>query len=150
MRTAKYLIVAVGLILSCLAPASSFAQAQSAPRPGQVPLAQQAPAIVAPAAAPAAQTTATPDLGYILGPEDVIQVDVLGRSDFSAKSKVGTDGKIQLPLLGSVDASNRTVLQLSDDIKRALQKGGFFTQPIVAVQVVSYASRYVTVLGAVG
>lgn len=95
-------------------------------------------------------TSGTPDQGYILGSEDVVQVDVLGRSDFSAKSKVGTDGKIQLPLLGSVDASNRTVLQLSDDIKRALQKGGFFTQPIVAVQVVSYASRYVTVLGAVG
>ena len=63
---------------------------------------------------------------------------------------VGTDGKIQLPLLGAMAASDRTVLQLREDIKDALQKRGFFTQPIVEVQVVSYASRYVTVLGAVG
>ena len=47
-------------------------------------------------------------------------------------------------------ASDRTVLQLREDMKDALQKRGFFTQPIVEVQVVSYASRYVTVLGAVG
>jgi polysaccharide export outer membrane protein len=91
-----------------------------------------------------------PDQGYLLGPEDVVQVDVLGRSDFSVKTKVGSDGKIQLPLLGTVSASDRTVLQLREEIKMALQKGGFFTQPIVEVQVASYASRYVTVLGAVG
>src|SRR6185312_505971 len=113
MRTAKYLIVIVGLILSCLAPISSFAQ--SAPRSGQLPM-PQAPA-AAPAAgaqAPATQSASAADLGYILGAEDVVQVDVLGRSDFSAKSKVGTDGKIQLPLIGSFPAANRSVLQLRE------------------------------------
>jgi len=151
MRTAKYLIVIVGLILSCLAPASSFAQ--SAPKPGQLPLAQQAPAAAAPAsgaASPATPSATAADLGYILGAEDVVQVDVLGRTDFSAKSKVGTDGKIQLPLLGSFPAANRSVLQLREDVRQALENGGFFNKPIVDVVVVSYASRYVTVLGAVG
>ena len=152
MRTAKYLIVIVGLILSCLAPASSFAQ--SAPRPGQLPMPQsQAPAPPAAASggqAPATQSATAADLGYILGAEDVVQVDVLGRSDFSAKSKVGTDGKIQLPLIGSFPAANRSVLQLREDVREALQNGGFFNKPIVDVVVVSYASRYVTVLGAVG
>ena len=153
MRTAKYLIVIASLILSCLAPASAFAQAQSAPRTGQLPLAQQpqtpTAATVAPATA-AAQPGALPEQGYILGPEDVVQVDVLGRGDFSAKSKVGTDGKIQLPLLGPFPAANRTVLQLRDDVRQALERGGYFNHPIVDVVVVSYASRYVTVLGAVG
>ncbi|HXS07760.1 MAG TPA: SLBB domain-containing protein [Rhizomicrobium sp.] len=103
----------------------------------------------APAAAPAMQPAAA-DLGYILGAEDVIQVDVLGQKDFSARSKVGADGKIQLPLLGSFPAANRSVLQLREDIAQALQSGGFFNKPIVDVVVASYASRYVTVLGAVG
>jgi polysaccharide export outer membrane protein len=141
MRTAKFLIASIGLICVCLGSMPSHAQAPVPPAAASQPMPQtQPPSLI----------SGAPDQGYILGSEDVVQVDVLGRSDFSAKSKVGTDGKIQLPLLGSVDASNRTVLQLSDDIKRALQKGGYFTQPIVAVQVVSYASRYVTVLGAVG
>ena len=80
----------------------------------------------------------------------MVQVDVLGRSDFSAKSKIGTDGKIQLPLLGRFPPPTALSLQLREDIGQALQKGGFFTKPIVEVVVVSYASRYVTVLGAVG
>src|SRR5579871_5911449 len=157
MGTANYLIVIVGLLVSCLSPASSIAQTPAAPRPGQAPLAQPMAPTPAPASVPATQpgaapaaAAANPDQGYVLGPEDVVQVDVLGRGDFSAKSKIGTDGKIQLPLLGPFPAANRTVLQLREDVKQALQKGGFFTQPIVDVVVVSYASRYVTVLGAVG
>ena len=149
MRTAKHLIVIVGLIISCLTPVSSFAQ--SAARPGQMPLAQpQAPAAAPPAQASAAQPSTAAEQGYILGSEDVVQVDILGRSDFTAKSKVGTDGKIQLPLLGAFPAADRTVLQLRGDIAEALQRAGYFNHPIVDVVVVSYASRYVTVLGAVG
>ena len=108
MRTAKYLIVAVGLLLSCLAPASSFAQAQSAPRPGQVPLAQQAPAIVAPATAPAAQAAATPDLGYILGPEDQITVRVFAAGDIPDKpAQIDNNGVVTLPMIGPVHAGVR-------------------------------------------
>lgn len=126
----------------------AIAQPVQGPPPGQ-PISGAAAGVLPMQAASSAPAPAT-DEGYVLGAEDVVQVDVLGRSDFSAKSKVGTDGKIQLPLLGAVPASNRTVLQLRNEIRVALQKGGFFTQPIVEVQVSSYASRYVTVLGAVG
>ena len=138
----------------CLMSFGAWAQPVQGPPPGQplsgaaagvLPL-QKPPAAAAPGVAPFAPIA---DEGYILGAEDVVQVDVLGRSDFSAKSKVGTDGKIQLPLLGAVPAADRTVLKLRDEIRVALQKGGFFTQPIVEVQIASYASRYVTVLGAV-
>lgn len=89
----------------------------------------------------------TPEQNYILGPHDVLQIDALGRTDFSAKAEVGSDGTIQLPLLGTVTASDRSALQLRDEITAALQKGGYFSKPIVQVVVISYASRYVTVLG---
>jgi polysaccharide biosynthesis/export protein len=89
------------------------------------------------------------DENYILGPGDVVEVDLLERTDFNTKAKIGTDGKIQLPYIGTVAASDRTIQQLSEQVASALVKGGFFSHPILSVQVVSYASRYVTVLGAV-
>jgi polysaccharide biosynthesis/export protein len=144
MRAAKFLVVTVSLIFSCQWWVSAHAQGLGAAN--HIP----APSPQAQALASPTQTTATPNEGYILGPEDVLQVDVLGRTDFSTKSTIGTDGKIQLPLIGAIAASDRTVLQLRGEIKQALQKGGFYTQPIVEVLVLSYASRYVTVLGAVG
>jgi polysaccharide biosynthesis/export protein len=139
--TVKALVASLALAVCCMWPLSSSAQTAGGavlPMPGG-----QA------AAAPAAGT-ATPEGGYVLGQEDVLQVDVLGQSDFNTKVKIGSDGKIQLPLLGSVMASDRTVLQLRDQIRDTLIKGGYFNRPIVEVEVVSYASRYVTVLGAVG
>lgn len=149
MRSGK--IVVGSLVLPiCLISFVAIAQPLQGPPPGQ-PISGAAAGVLplqTPQAAVASAAPATEE-GYVLGAEDVVQVDVLGRSDFSVKSKVGTDGKIQLPLLGAVPASDRTVLQLRNEIRVALQKGGFFTQPIVEVQVASYASRYVTVLGAV-
>jgi polysaccharide export outer membrane protein len=150
MRTKKFPLIVVALALYLL-PVSVFAQAQGVVGGGRILPLPRAPAPTAPVSvAPIQSVAPLPDQGYILGSEDILQVDVLGRTDFSTKTKVGTDGKIQLPLLGAIPASDRTVLQLRDDIRDALQKAGFFNKPIVEVQVVSYASRYVTVLGAVG
>jgi polysaccharide export outer membrane protein len=99
---------------------------------------------------PSVPATEPADANYIIGPGDVIEVDLLERTDFSTKAKVGSDGMIQLPYIGAIAASNRTVQTLSDQISAALKKGGYFQKPNLSVQVVSFASRYVTVLGAVG
>ena len=108
-------------------------------------------AFLAPAAGLAQTAPPTPqvDQNYILGPGDMLEVDMLERNDFNTKAKIGSDGMIQLPYIGSIAASNRTIQQLSDEISAALIKGGFFSHPILSIQVTSYASRYVTVLGAV-
>jgi polysaccharide biosynthesis/export protein len=90
------------------------------------------------------------DQNYIIGPGDTVEVDALERTDFSTKAKVDANGMIQLPLIGAVAAANHTTQQLSDEISAALVKGGFFSRPNLSVQVISYAARYVTVLGAVG
>jgi len=99
-----------------------------------------------------ATTDASPaaDQSYVLGPEDVIEVQVLGRSDFTTRARIGQDGSIQLPYLGTVAAGNRTTNELSSQIGKALEAGGYYASPIVRVEIVSYASRYVTVLGEVG
>lgn len=97
----------------------------------------------------AAQSAAAPDQDYILGPDDVVEIEVLGRADFRTRARIGTDGKVLLPFLGEVAAANRTTRQLGEEVARALEAGGYFAKPVMRVEIASYASRYVIVLGAV-
>lgn len=98
--------------------------------------------------APASPPTALSDeKTYVLGPSDVVEVSVLGRTDYTTKTRIDENGNIQLQFLGTVKAAGRTTEQLSTEIAQALQKGGYFANPVVQVNIASYASRYVTVLG---
>ena len=133
------IVAALGLVFMCATTLPVGAQTP----PAIIPAKPGAP-IVAPAPADIPAPT------YILGSQDVIQVDALGRSDFSTKARIGADGTVQLPFLGAFPAADRTAVQLRDQIAAALQKGGFFAKPIIQVEIISFASRYVTVLGAVG
>ncbi len=110
------------------------------------------PAAAGARVAPAAATLTAPEpasLDYVLGRDDVIEVGLLGRSDFGGRARVQSDGTIQLPFIGKVPAIDKTSAELSDSIRKALQAGGFFADPVVTIEVVGYASRYVTVLGSV-
>lgn len=102
----------------------------------------------APTAAPGGLTGASS--AYVLGRDDAVQVGLLGGGSFGGTTRVQADGTIQLPLVGKIPAADKTTAELADTIRQALQKGGFFNDPVVVVEVVGYASRYVTVLGAVG
>ena len=119
----------------------SAAQAAAPPTP-------QSPA-AGPATGSAAPTSgaAKPAQDYILGPEDVVEIEVLGQADFKVRAPIGSDGTIKLPYIGSMAAANKTTDQLSADVSQALVAGGYFSHPILSVQIVAYASRYVTVLG---
>jgi len=88
--------------------------------------------------------------GYVLGPGDVIEVNVLGREEFHPRVQVQVDGTVQLPYLHSVKAAELTIIQFRDQVNKLLRDGGYYTDPVVNVAVASYASRYVTVLGEFG
>jgi len=103
--------------------------------------------VSAAASAPAAVSLAD---GYVLGIGDIVEVSVLGRDEFKPKTQIQADGTIQLPFVGIVDANNRTVLQLRNQVRRKLIAGGFYADPAVNVTVVGYSSRYIVVLGEVG
>lgn len=128
-------IVGIGATLSM--PVVAAAQPASSVSPPVVPVGQ----------APAASSPDTA-MEYILGPEDVIDVEVVGQPD-KLRARVYTDGTIQLNLVGKLTASGKTPRQLGDEIAQALKAGGFYANPTINIEVVSYASRYVTVLGAV-
>lgn len=116
--------------------------------PLTAPAAAQTPADVgAPRAASDSPVTLAD--GYVMGNGDIIEVNVLGRDDFRSRVQIQVDGTIQLPFIGDIPAAGRTVLQLRNEIRQALIAGQYFNEPAVSVTVVSYASRYVTVLGEV-
>jgi polysaccharide export outer membrane protein len=137
---AKWISAAVGCVLLVAGPCAA---AQAPARPA-------APNAPAPAASPTQTGVGVADNNYILGPGDAIEVSVLGRADFTTRARIDADGKIQLPYLGTLKVSEQTATQLADVVGKALEKGGYFAHPIMKVDVVSYASRYVIVLGAVG
>ena len=123
-----------------LAPVA--ANAQAAPAAPPVPAA-------APAAAKDGANAVSLTEGYVLGPSDVIEVQVLGRDEFKPRVQVQVDGTVQLPFLGTMTASGKTVLQFGNEVKQALKNGGYYADPVVTITVASYASRYVVVLGEV-
>ena len=85
---------------------------------------------------------------YVLGPQDVIGIELLGASGFKLNQIIKPDGTVELPLVRDVMASGKTILELRDQISRALESGGFVLHPIVTVTLVSPV-RSVIVLGAV-
>jgi len=130
----------VGLAMVTIGSAQAATPAQAAPRP---------PAVAAPAT-PSAAASDTVAAGYVLGPADVIEVSVLGQPDFDVKGRIGEDGSIRVPYLGAVTAANKSTVQFADELGKALESGGYYAHPIVKVDIESYASRYVTVLGNFG
>lgn len=130
--------------LSAIAIATtvSAASAQTPPPPAPV-------AAAAPQGAVAGQSVVTLSEGYVLGVGDVIEVSIPGRGDFQVRTAIQADGTVQLPYLNSVQAAGRTVLDFRKTISDQLQTGGYFANPAVNVNVATYASRYVVVLGEV-
>jgi len=59
---------------------------------------------------------------------------------------VSINGDIEMPVLGTVSVKNKTLLQLSDELKRILEQGGHLVKPIVNIRIVN--SKF-TILGQV-
>ena len=103
-------------------------------------------------APPAAQPQAPPaqkaDDQYIIGPADVLAINVWKETEISRSVPVRSDGRISLPLIGDVQASGRTPRQLQDDISKKL--ASFISEPDVTVIVQETHSQKFNVLGQVG
>src|SRR6476619_703619 len=59
---------------------------------------------------------------YRLGAGDKLRIEVYKDAQLSQSVQIRPDGKITLPLVGDVDANNRTPLELRDTITTALKE----------------------------
>jgi polysaccharide biosynthesis/export protein len=94
---------------------------------------------------PRGHTPATLDPGYVIGAQDVLDIDVWKENELSRTVQVRPDGKISLPLLNDVQASGLTPTQLGAKITQDLMK--FVTDPVVTVIVTQINSQRVYILG---
>lgn len=97
------------------------------------------PDIIVPAGHPAE--------GFVLGPEDVIEVVVWKTPELSRRVVIRPDGKISLALIGDVVASGMTAEQLA--VKISEKYKAFKENPSVSVNVIEVNSYYVFMVGEV-
>ena len=104
------------------------------------------------------EATAQGALGrnYVIGPEDVLEIDVFNVPELSTKKEGGTgggvrvanDGSIMLPLLGRVQAAGLTAQQLTERLE-AKWGETYLQNPQVTVFVKEFQAKPVSVIGAV-
>src|ERR1700688_197055 len=92
-------------------------------------------------------TPATTDPAYVIGPEDVLDINVWKEPDMTRLVPVRPDGKISLPLINDVQAAGSTPQQLASTVTEKLRK--FLTEPQVTVIVTQINSQRVFVVGEV-
>ncbi len=94
----------------------------------------------------AASLTDDPD--YVIGPEDVLNVNVWKEPEISVTAiPVRPDGKISLPLLHDVQAAGNTPTKLASIVSEQLRQ--FLTNPQVTVMVTASNSRRIYLIGEV-
>ena len=85
---------------------------------------------------------------YPIGIGDLLQISVAGVDDFKERTvRVGSEGNIDLPLIGTIHAAGIPESQLRDNLAKALEK--YMYDPQVDLFVKEYKSRQVAVVGAV-
>lgn len=97
----------------------------------------------------AAASAVTAQTNYVLGPQDVLNVTVLGEEDLSRKYTIEQDGTFTFPLIGRVTARGLTLRALEDELRRRLMSGGYLKNPEISVAIDAYQSQRIMVWGQV-
>ena len=85
------------------------------------------------------------DPSYVIGPMDVLEIQVWKEPDFSRQVLVRPDGKITLPLIGDIPASGMNTMGLKALLSEKLQD--FVSKPEVTVIVLESHSRNFYIIG---
>lgn len=90
---------------------------------------------------------ATDDPNYLIGPQDILDINVWKEGELTRSVPVRPDGKISLPLLNDVQAAGLTPMQLAARITTGLKK--YMDDPQVTVVVTQINSQRIYILGEV-
>ena len=84
-----------------------------------------------------------------LGPGDALTVRVYGEEEMTGNHQVAPDGTINFPLLGAVQVNGLEPTEVAEKIQTELRERDLMRNPHVSVYVDEYASKRVSVVGAV-
>lgn len=154
----RILVIAAGLTLvMSVSPAWSQGASDAPAAAPSTSANTGSPAAPAPATPPAAPASAPPAAaastapelprGYVIGPDDILQIIFWREKELSGDVVVRPDGRISLPLLNDVVAAGRTPDELRSTLVTEASK--YFGNPNPTVVVKEIRSRKVFITGAV-
>jgi polysaccharide biosynthesis/export protein len=97
--------------------------------------------------APKATLPTLGQYGYYLGPGDELKITVAGYPEYTGSQIILSDGTIALPLVGTINASDRTPAQLTQELAALLNK--YVVDPSVSISIASQRPIIVNVAGEV-
>ena len=80
---------------------------------------------------------------YKLGPGDQVRIITFGEDQLTGEFRVDDQGKISIPLLGTIQAADLSTGQLDTQISDELKRRKLLRDPSVAVEVIGYRPVYV-------
>jgi polysaccharide export outer membrane protein len=149
MRLPRYLAFMTGLVLlwqTSVAGLACYAQTNEGTAESQMAASRAAVETLGTPTASAHGFTVSHT--YKIGNDDVLAVSVWHEPSLSVTVPVRPDGKISLPLVGEIQASGRTSLELQNELTSSLEK--YIRQPTVTVIVSEIRSQRINVVGEVG
>lgn len=124
--------------------AAAQTQSQQQQPPEKVP---EAPKVLPNSTGPDGAAPAVDPNTYVIGPEDVIGIQVFHEDALSRQATVRPDGKITMPLIGDLQADGLTPERLRKAIKDALST--LMNNPDVTITVLAVNSKRYTIAGQV-
>lgn len=101
-----------------------------------------------PAYPPAPVVASSTTYNYVVGPGDVLNINVWRNPELSATVPVRPDGKVSAPLVDELVAQGKTSQEIARDIEKAL--GKFVRDPVVTVIVTNFVGPYTEQIRVVG
>jgi polysaccharide export outer membrane protein len=88
-----------------------------------------------------------PSEDFTLSPGDLIEVGVFMEPEYQATVRIGEDGTVQLPFIGSLALQGLTVRAARALIADRLRTGQYYTDPLVIIEVLNTVNGSVLVTG---
>lgn len=85
------------------------------------------------------------ELGYLIGPDDVLHIEVWQHPDISGDVRVNFKGEIRFPPIKSINVMGLPNYQVEEKVAKALSK--YLVDPVVFVSVKEYNSQRVIAIG---
>lgn len=85
---------------------------------------------------------------YLIGPQDVLTIQLFDQADLGGKFPVEADGTISFPLIGRIHVAGLPLREIELELKKELSNG-FFKNPQLSVSIEQYRSQRIFIVGEV-
>ena len=136
----------VGMLFCLAVCCGALVQFQPGQALAQVARMQQAS--LQPLPAPSSQPTQASSPDYVVGPEDLLEVQFFGQEDLNRQVRVNGEGEVTLPLVGAVKVAGLSPKSIEQRLMQAYGTN-YLRTPQVTLFVKEYRHQRVSVTGAV-